>query len=300
MKPSSKSRIRPKPSEATHEWQFEAIGTQWWIGVFEPVGVEKLKTLQRLVAKRIEEFDKTYSRFRDDSLVARIAEQAGEYRLPPDSKKLFELYRQLYDATDGVVTPLIGDMLVAAGYDASYSFLPKPLSAPADWDEALVYANNQLTIKRPITFDFGAAGKGYLVDLVAEVLRAQGITGLCVDAGGDMVVYGNSLKVGLEHPNDPEQVIGSVTLHNRAIAGSSPNRRKWAGYHHIMNPHTLQPAAGLKAVWVVAKSALLADGLATALFFVPPERLKQFDFEYLLVNDTNQYKQSPDFPAELF
>jgi thiamine biosynthesis lipoprotein len=116
-----------------------------------------------------------------------------------------------------------------------------------------------------------------------------------------MVAYGEeTMRVGLEHPDDPAKVVGVAHLHDKAIAGSSRNRRAWAGYHHIMNPHTLLSTSGLKAAWVVAETGLLADGIATALFFVAPEKLQQFDFEYLLINDTNSYRQSPGFPAELF
>jgi thiamine biosynthesis lipoprotein len=67
-----------------------------------------------------------------------------------------------------------------------------------------------------------------------------------------------------------------------------------------MDPETLQSVDQIKATWVVADSALVADGIATALFFVAPERLHQFTFEYLIINDLGQYKCSPDFPAELF
>jgi len=300
MRPSAKSKTKLKPSSAT-SWEFEAIGTHWWISLLEHVDEQKLNYLQLKVAERIECFDKTYSRFRDDSLVSRVANQAGTYTFPEDSRMLIQMYRQLYDVTDGAVTPLIGDVLVAAGYDADYSFQPKELHTPRTWDQVLTYENNVLATNQPTVLDFGAAGKGYLVDIVAGLLLSEGIDSFCVDAGGDIYAYGGStMSIGLEYPDDSAKVIGIAKLHNQAIAGSAPNRRTWGGYHHVMDPHTLRSTIGLKASWVVAESGILADGLATALFFVPPEKLKQFDFEYLLINDKNQYRWSASFPAELF
>jgi thiamine biosynthesis lipoprotein len=301
MTPSTKSRTKPKPKPVAGEWRFSAIGTEWWISIREPLDDADMQRLKQLAGARIERFDAAYSRFRPDSLVTRMSRHAGVYRLPADSRALFALYRKLYDATDGAVTPLIGDLLAAAGYDADYSLQPGQLHTPLPWDTAISYADGILTVKRPVMLDFGAAGKGYLVDLVAEAIRAQGIESFCIDAGGDLLVRGpEALRVGLEHPDDEGRVIGVAALTGRALAGSAGNRRAWAGYHHIMNPFTLNSPAEPKAVWVAADTALLADGLTTALCFVPPERLSQFDFEYLIVNSKGRYKRSPGFPAEVF
>jgi thiamine biosynthesis lipoprotein ApbE len=47
----------------------------------------------------------------------------------------------------------------------------------------------QLTVEvtHPVMLDFGAAGKGYLIDIVADILRQEQIESFCVDAGGDMI-----------------------------------------------------------------------------------------------------------------
>lgn len=301
MMPSARLKTRPKPETAQNSWTFDAIGTHWWIGIFEPIDRTQLGVLKTLIAQRIEAFDSTYSRFRPDSLITQASKKAGTYVLPPDSGRLFSFYKELYDITDGAITPLIGDMLIAAGYDAHYTLRPKTLHPALPWERAIVYKDGVLTVTHPVMLDFGAAGKGYLVDLVAELIKDQGIERFCVDAGGDMITSGlERFAVGLEHPDNLEQVLGVARLTNQGIAGSAVNRRTWGQYHHVLDPRKLASAAGIKAVWVTANSALLADGLATALFFVAPERLGQFDFEYLNINDDNHYKCSAGFPAELF
>src|SRR5690348_14240178 len=100
----------------TH-FRFDAIGTAWTIEIFEPLSASQRSQLEQAIMRRIGQYDKDYSRFRDDSLIAAMSKKAGKYTLPDDAKPLFELYRQLYEATGGAVTPLIGQTLSDAGYD---------------------------------------------------------------------------------------------------------------------------------------------------------------------------------------
>lgn len=296
--PSPKSSKTPK---ANTELVFDAIGTAWWIGIFEPIESDLRKQLEQLISDRIELFDKNYSRFRKDSLITQIAENPGTYELPDDSQKMLDFYKQLYISTCGLVTPLIGQVLSDAGYDAEYSLKPGVVSPAPKWEDVVNLDGRTFEAKVPILLDFGAAGKGYLVDIVSKILRENGIKKFCVDAGGDM--YGQGLEdfnVGLENPDDSDQAIGVAQLATGALCGSSGNRRKWAGYHHIMNPITGESTNDVKAVWVVADEVMIADGLSTALFFVPPKDLNDFEFAYCLVTADNKVQHSENFPAEIF
>jgi thiamine biosynthesis lipoprotein len=74
----------------------------------------------------------------------------------------------------------------------------------------------------------------------------------------------------------------------------------WGKRNHYFDPRTRKSPEGIRATWVYAESAALADGLSTALFFVPPESLMEFSFEYCILNDTMQRKNSAGFAAEFF
>lgn len=263
--------------------KFDAIGTHWQIDADQ---------LPASIKKRIAVFDKNYSRFRADSLVTQIYKRPGKYKLPSDAKPMLDLYQKLYKLTDGIMTPLIGKLISDAGYDAKYSLSPTPLSAPPAWN-AINYKYPFITTRQPILFDFGAAGKGYLIDLVGEILKDNFV----IDAGGDILHKGSdSLRVGLEHPENKRQVIGVATIKNQSICGSAGNRRKWGKFHHILNPHTLKPQNSILATWVVAKTALLADALATALYFVEPEKLlPHFAFDYLVLYPDYTIQRSEAF-----
>lgn len=282
---------------------FEAIGTTWQIDLPDGLLVSTRENIFQKIRSRIDIFDRHYSRFREDSLVFEISKNAGIYTLPSDAEPLFSLYENLYRLTDGAVTPLIGNMLSDAGYDANYSLEPKTLTPPLLWESVLERKGLQLTVKQPVLLDFGAAGKGYLIDIVADIIRSENITEFCVDAGGDMVYHNSAgpLRVGLEHPTDPTKVIGVSTILNQSLCGSAGNRRKWGKFHHIINPHTLESPQNILAIWVVAQTTLLADGLTTALFFTNPVILqKEYQFEYLIVNQDFSIQKSDNFPGEIF
>lgn len=284
---------------------FEAIGTSWFIELDEPITKTIQQRMMRLIHERIELFDQAYSRFRDDSLVNEMARTGGRFKLPDDAAPLMELYQALYKITGGKVTPLVADTLSDAGYDATYSLRPRPtLRSTPPWEEVLAYDPPYLSLKRPVSLDFGAAGKGYLVDLVAELIEAAGISNYTIDAGGDMRhrnMTGRQLRVALEHPLDAKQAIGVFELDNRSLCASAGSRRAWGPYHHIFDPHRAESVRSAAATWVVADSTLLADGLATALFFVDPIALAhQYEFEYAIVRENLSYECSPAFAAVMF
>lgn len=284
--------------------EFEAIGTGWQIDIAEELSLEKEAFLLEEIKNRIEIFDKAYSRFRDDSLVTKMGKEKGQYVLPEDADLMINTYKKMYEATSGLVTPLIGQVLVDAGYDANYSFLEKSLTKPKIWEDILKWDSPKLTLREPALLDFGAGGKGYLVDIVSEIIEKNQIKSYCVDAGGDMRQRSSeseSLKVGLEHPEDKTMVIGVVNILNQSLCGSAGNRRKWGNFHHIINPETLSSPKEILAIWVTAETTLLADLLTTGLFFLHPETLlNDFKFEYLIVYSDYSMNKSAGFNAEIF
>lgn len=286
------------------ELRFAAIGTEWAIEFYNTSTSHITQKLQQSIQARIALFDHQYSRFRDDSLVARMARQAGIYRLPADAKPLLDMYHHLYQLTGGAVTPLIGQVLADAGYDAGYTLRPQSLRQPPVWDDVLQYKYPELTLKKPALLDFGALGKGYLVDLLAQLLREQGIKAFCLDASGDMSYQqtGRYLEVGLEHPVRSDEVIGVVKLPSgQSLCGSAINRRAWGAYHHIIDPQKLTSPRHILATWAVADTTMLADALTTCLFFVSPELLQtRYTFSYALVYADYSLKHSQDFPAAFF
>lgn len=291
-----KKRLAPKRLPMVY--QFEAIGTLWSIESTTAFSA----TVKTIIQNHIAEFDTTYSRFRDDSLVAKLR-QPGTYMFPADVVELLHFYKLLYQVTDGSVTPLVGETLEHAGYDGAYSLRPKSGTVtPPPWDDVMEWNKTKVEVKRPIVLDVGAAGKGYLVDSIAALLKSNGITDAVIDASGDICHYGTGVeRVGLENPYDESRVIGIAEIKNNSLCASSSNRRKWSDdWHHIVDPKTGKPVQDVIATWVIADSTMVADGLATALFFVPFEVLSKWQFEAVRLRVDGTIEKTDNFSGELF
>ena len=239
----------------TPEASFDAIGTRWSIHVDGPLDVV---TLAR-VRSRIAAYDAVWSRFRDDSVVARMSREPGTYRLPDEAGPAAGPVRHARRAAPTVpCRRWSARSLVRLGYDAGYSLRPagEPEPAPA-WDDVLERDGCTLVVREPVLLDVGAAGKGQLVDLVAAELRDCGIEQYVVDAGGDLVHRGGAaFRVALQQPGDPTRAIGVVELDGAALCGSAVDRRAWGdGLHHVVDARTGRPTQDVVATWVVAEHA---------------------------------------------
>lgn len=175
-----------------------------------------------------------------------------------------------------------------------------------------------LSTRRAVHLDFGAAGKGYLVDLLAGMLHEHGLTGpLVIDAGGDLRVEGlgpdsTALRIGLEDPSDAGRAVGLAQVGSGSLCASSPSRRHWLGAHHLINALDGKPSGSVAASWafvpINAQSSTyptaVADGLATALFVTDPTVLRRsFTYECALLDAGSAdrtARRSAGFPGSFF
>lgn len=283
----------------TSAWTFEAIGTAWQVDTREPLPDD----VRARVLDCIDAFDRSWSRFRPDSLVADVARGEGGWQLPEEGDHLLSFFDDLHDVTDGAVNPLIGRRLSDLGYDAGYSLVASDHPADVPPWASVEHASGVLTTTEPVLLDVGAAGKGLLVDLVSRIVGRDRWE-FTVDASGDLYHGGTTpLRVALEHPLDPTRAIGVVEIDpETALCASATNRRAWGdGLHHVLDARTGCPTDDVIATWVVAGSCMWADGLATAHFFADPAVLAgRFQHQFVRMHADGRIQWSPDLPGEIF
>ena len=152
--------------------------------------------------------------------------------------------------------------------------------------------------------------KGYIADAASDALLRSGIADHMVDAGGDLRVQGRSPKgepwlVAIENPASGGVPLALTRLSGGGIATSggyaSPFDR--AGKHHHLINHRTGQSPDIASVTVMASSAMLADGLATALSLMPPSGAMRFmksrkDASCLVVDAKGQFWASPGWTGK--
>lgn len=135
----------------------------------------------------------------------------------------------------------------------------------------------------------GGIGKGYALDRASGQLLESGVGDFMIHGGlSSIVARGDrqqfhsegGWQVSLKHPWRWEEHLGTIRLHNRALATSGSGKQffHFGGkrYSHIIDPRTGWPAQGMMSATVVCSSAAIADVLATAFFVMGMDSARSF------------------------
>ncbi len=202
----------------------------------------------------------------------------------------------LAKATNGLFDPTVLPALRAAGYDRTFEALdPENALVPITslhgrWEDiGLNPHQHTVWIPRGVALDLGGLGKGFTAQRVVDWLSHYGPC--MVDAGGDLTTgdppsTDPGWSVGIAKPSAQAFVsdLMFLWLRNASLATSGIDYRQWvrAGQlqHHIIDPRTGAPAkTDLVSVSVLAKSASIAEGFATAALIAGSSRAYDFLIE---------------------
>lgn len=133
---------------------------------------------------------------------------------------VLQLSGQLAEASQGLFNPACAPRLV------EWRSLPSPAdSAPMFQQmQAAFRCEEGGTVRKlqPAWIDLGGIAKGYAVDLAVEALQRAGAANGCVNAGGDLRVFGERRwTVSVRDPAAPQRMRSQVELHNEALATSA-------------------------------------------------------------------------------
>jgi thiamine biosynthesis lipoprotein len=153
--------------------------------------------------------------------------------------------------------------------------------------------------KPGMRIDVGGIGKGYAADQAVLVMKKAGAVAGVVALSGDIKTFGRlpdgaAFPVGIRHPRKEGEILAEIVLQDEAISTAGDYERFFEQdgirYHHILDPHTLQPARGCQSVSVIAKEGVWADGLDTGIFVLGAKRGMELvehlqDVEAIIVDD---------------
>lgn len=268
-------------SAARHH-RFRALGT--YVHVSTTADLDRAVELSQAV---VAEVDRTCSRFRSDSDLARVNLKAGHWtRVEPLFAAAVAVALDAAEQTDGLVDPCLGHHLVEIGYDDDLAavlargdvhVVPPASARPGAWRDVRVDPAGAVCVPAGVQLDLGATAKAWASDLLALTLVDALGGETLVSLGGDIRIAGSGREWPVritEHPDgegdDLEPV--EVTLDGGGLATSSTVVRHWrAGgvtRHHLLDPRTGRPVTPYWRTVTATGSTCVAANVATTAAIV--------------------------------
>ncbi|MCW8832121.1 MAG: FAD:protein FMN transferase, partial [Colwellia sp.] len=231
--------------------------------------------------------DSEISRFNQSNSTAAMEISTGFARVLKESIRLGELSAGKLDITVGPLVNLWG-----------FGPEQRPETVPSEEILASTRARiglknlhlngNQLSKDIPnLYIDLSTTAKGYGVDVVAELIEANGISNYLVEIGGEMRLKGFkhtgelwaiAIEKPILDPSGEQRAVHQVIIpKDNAVATSGDYRNYFEAdgqrFSHIIDPATGKPINhNLVSVTVIAPSSMTADGLSTTLMVMGAEQ----------------------------
>jgi len=226
----------------------------------------------------IRRIEARYSRFRDDSELARInraASAGGRVAIDAETAALIAYARVCFDKSGGAFDITSGVLREAWNFSVPRLPAQRDIAAilPRIGLDKVSLAGDVLSFAQPgMALDFGGIGKEYAADRAAEICAGLGARHGFVNLGGDLRVIGpqpdgQAWRIGIRDPARPTAIVATIGLIAGALATSGDYERcidvDGRRYGHILDPRTGWPVQGLSSVTVIAETCLVAGSLAT-------------------------------------
>jgi len=237
---------------------------------------------------RMKQLIDRFTRFDPNSYVGFLNENKQLNDVPPElydlllkAKSISKLSSNKFDITILPLLELIENEVKIHGHFPEIKDIEEVLPW-VGWQNISI-SPKKITMAKGTKITLDGIAKGYIVDKGAELLIKCGIKHAVIDAGGDIRTIGDkdghrSWRIGIEDPYREKGFIQIIGLSNLAIATSGNYRNYFNSskklFHIIDKEMALSPQRTVSCS-VIAKSACIADGLATGLFCLSPEKSVQ-------------------------
>lgn len=276
--------------EASHP----AMGTMFSIAAYAP-GSVCLEAVVERAFQEIDRIDNLMSHYKPESELSRINREACGHPVvvTPELFRVLEEAFRLSEETGGAFDVTVGPLVKLWGFFRGWGRLPDE----AELAEALKRigyrhvklhaATRTVSFDQPgVELDPGAIGKGYAVDRVVEILRAEGVSSALVSSGTSSIYAlgappgEQGWEISVCDPFDRRKQACSLRLKNLSISISGDYEKSFVLdgklYTHILDPGTGRPVENMLMTVVIAPSNTVGDALSTAFFVAGVERSRDY------------------------
>jgi thiamine biosynthesis lipoprotein len=280
--------------------QGRTMGTTYNIKVVSTLEqIEALK-LQDKIDLALKQVNKEMSTYIPDSEISLFNQSnAGEvFEISPGFTRVLKESIRLGELSEGKLDITVGPLVNLWGFGPEL----RPEKVPSESVIATTLAHvglnklhlvgNQLSKDiSNLYVDLSTTAKGYGVDIVAELIEANGFSNYLVEIGGEMRLKGFKHtgelwaiaieKPILDHSGEHRGVQQIVIPKDNAVATAGDYRNYFEAdgqrFSHIIDPNTGKPINhNLVSVTVVHPSSMTADGLSTTLMVMGTKQGMEF------------------------
>lgn len=276
------------------EYSEPHMGTMFRIVLYAP-DASAAGRASTVAFARVAELDNIMSDYKPTSELMQLSARAGSppVKVSADLYRVLEAGERLAERSDGAFDATVGPEVRLWRRTRRRHELPDPVRFERARElvgyKLLKLDPRQRTaqlLKPGMLLDLGGIAKGYAADEALAVLKRFGISSALVAAAGDIAVGdpppgkpGWRIEVAPLNPESRNGAAGSrryVVLHNAGVSTSGDEEQHveigGVRYSHIVDPKTGRALTGHQSVTVVARDDFAADGLATAVSVLGPER----------------------------
>ena len=268
------------------------MGSTWSARVVGPPALNVVE-LRSGIEAELGELDRQLSGYRDAAELSQLNRMpVGEWRpLPPHLAAVIRFGQRLHDDTGGAFDLTVKPLVNLWGFGAAEPRIDLPGEAEIDaardrlGSDRIEISEDGARIRRlsDVSIDVDAIAPGYAADVIASWLTARGLPDHLVDIGGELRADGHrpdgsEWRVGIERPMIERGNLEEVVVVSDCALATSGDYRAFVEIGGKRYSHTIDPATGrpidhnLASVTVIAPSGLEADGYATALMVLGPDR----------------------------
>ena len=284
--------VRNARTPRIYAFDGRTMGSTWSARVVGPADLDTAATRAAIEGK-LAELDDALSNYRETAELYRFnhAPVGEPFAISTHLANVIRFGLELNRDSDGAFDPTVKPLVDLWGFGAA----PPRTSLPRD-DEiaaararlgsaALIFAadGTALTRAADVNVDVDAIGPGYAADVVAALLTARKLPDHLVEIGGEVHVDGrrpdgSAWRVGIELPERARTGFQAVVALAAGGLSTSGDYRDYFEIDGKRYSHTLDPSTGrpvehaLTSVTVIADDTLEADGYATAVMVMGPER----------------------------
>lgn len=282
-----------KSADTTFQLSGRTMGTTFNIVLVSPPAAVNLSDLESEIYEELEAIERAMSTYMETSELSKFNRYPGSDWFRVSAELCFvvdaaiEISRVSGGAFDVTVGPIVN--IWGFGPDAREHPLPNRqeisrllLVTGPDRIDADCHIPAIRKTHESVYVDLSAIAKGYGVDRVADLAASQGISDYLVEIGGEIRLAGHNQagtdwSIAIESPVPGSRIVHTILALTDTAIASSGSYRNFVEHEGKIYAHTIDPRSGFPvehngaAVSVIAKTAMMADAMATAILVLGPD-----------------------------